>query len=143
MGERHGRNPQVGPKRPDLGRANRGHGRHQAAAIDDGADCAGALGRWGAGALSSTLHPRTAANLTGRRARYVFIVTGVGTRDHRGHHPRAFEPARDRCAADTRDRRAASHDGAPAKNHIAITASKTKQPNDEVSMNGQIGLAKK
>ena len=36
-----------------------------------------------------------------------------------------------------------TRDGAPAKNHAAMTASQIQQPNDEVSMNGQIGLAKK
>ena len=30
--------------------------------------------------------------------------------------------------------------GAPARNHTAIALSNTKQPNDDVAMNGQIGL---
>src|SRR6185295_799408 len=31
-------------------------------------------------------------------------------------------------------------DGAPARNQIAIAVSKRRQPNDDVGMNGQIGL---
>src|SRR5258708_4410395 len=38
-----------------------------------------------------------------------------------------------------RPRSRAKIDGAPAKNQIAIRASKIMQPNDDVDMNGQIG----
>ena len=31
-------------------------------------------------------------------------------------------------------------EGAPARNHTAMTVSKIMQPNDDVGMNGQIGL---
>jgi hypothetical protein len=33
-----------------------------------------------------------------------------------------------------------TREGAPAKNQIAISVSKIMQPNDDVGMNGQIGL---